>query len=289
LFLSDSLRHPVEFAARAFHPALRLFLLPDVHLRQGFGKPPAGAMQDGNRHLQIALESGRGRTGGRLPLRFQKQFRLGQDALANHARAVPPGGIELPGLPRAELMLGERRCHPLAIVQIDARHRHEKLHGQVRRNLAFAHLLLNGVREKFHQRQAPRHPTRAAVEAARQLIEPIAETPLHLRQQPALFQCAFLLAESQRPVQEQSFGFAHRPDGGFHRVPAQLLERGDALVAVDHHVVAAVVRRGDHDDGRLLPALSQRGHQPPLPVRLANSQMFPSPVQLVKLQLHGTS
>ena len=34
------------------------------------------------------------------------------------------------------------------------------------------------------------------------------------------------------------------------------------------------------------PALSQRGQQAPLPVRLADSQMFPAPVQLVKLQLH---
>ena len=272
LFLSDVRRHPVEFAASAFHPVLRLFLLPAVHLRQGFGKPPAGALQNGNRHLQIAIESGRGRTGSRwLPLRFQKQFRLGQDALANHARAFAPGGIELPGLPCTEVMLGERRGHPLAIVQLDARHRHEKLHSQVRRNLALAHLLLDGVGEKFHQRQAPRHPTRAAVEAARQLLQRVAKAPLHLRQQPALFERAFVLAESQRPIQEQSFGFAHRPDGGFDCVPAQLLERRDALVTVDHHVAAAVVRGGDHDDGRLLAALSQRRHQVPLPVRLADS------------------
>jgi len=78
-------------------------------------------------------------------------------------------------------------------------------------------------------------------------------------------------AEAQRPLQQQSFGFAHRPDGGFHRVPAQLLECGDALVAVDHHVAAAVVRGGDHHDGRLLARLSQRRHQVPLPVRLADS------------------
>ena len=63
LFLSDSCRHPVQFPARTFDLALRLFLLRAIHLRQGFGEPPAGAMQDGNRHLQIALESGRGRPG----------------------------------------------------------------------------------------------------------------------------------------------------------------------------------------------------------------------------------
>jgi hypothetical protein len=86
-------------------------------------------MQDGNRHLQIALEAGRGRSGGRrLPLRFQKQFRLGEDALANHARAVAPGGIELPGLPRVATALDESGGHPLAMLQVDSRHRHQILH-----------------------------------------------------------------------------------------------------------------------------------------------------------------
>jgi hypothetical protein len=78
LFLSDPLFHPVQFAPRAFDLALRLFLPLTVHLGQGFGEPPAGALQDGDRHLQITLECDGGWSGGgRLPLRFQKQFRLG--------------------------------------------------------------------------------------------------------------------------------------------------------------------------------------------------------------------
>jgi hypothetical protein len=81
LLLSDSSRHPVEFAARAFNLALRLFLLRTSHLRQCFSQPPAGAMQDGNGHFQFALQSHRDRPDGRsLPLRFQKQFRFGEDA-----------------------------------------------------------------------------------------------------------------------------------------------------------------------------------------------------------------
>jgi len=55
LFLSDSFRHPAEFPARAFDPVLCLLLLLAVHLRQGFGKPPAGAVQDRIRHLQVTL------------------------------------------------------------------------------------------------------------------------------------------------------------------------------------------------------------------------------------------
>jgi hypothetical protein len=57
-------------------------------------------------------------------------------------------------------------------------------------------------------------------------------------------------------------------------------------VAIDHQV-AAVVAFGDHDDGRLLPALSQRRQQLALAVRLAHPQVLPSKVELVKLQLHG--
>jgi len=65
----------------------------------------------------------------------------------------------------------------------------------------------------------------------------------------------------------------------------ELLQRGHALVAIDHQVPA---RRcgGHHHDGRLLPAVSQRGQQAALPLRLTDSQMLPSPVQLVKLQVH---
>jgi hypothetical protein len=37
----------------------------------------------------------------------------------------------------------------------------------------------------------------------------------------------------------------------------------------------------------LLARLSQRSKQVPLPVWLADPQMIPTPIQLVKLQLHG--
>lgn len=285
--LSDPFRHPVELTARTFDPLLRLFLLPVIHLRQGVGKTPAGAMQDGSRHLQFALQDGRGRPGLRwLPLRFQKQFRLGEDALADYARAVPPRGIELSGLASVATVLDEGGGHPLAVLRVDSRHRHQVLHRQLRAQHTFPHLLLDRLRQQFDQRQAPRHPAHAAVKAARQLIETIAEALLHLRQQPALLQRAFLRTAAQRSVQQQSFGFAHRPDGGLDRVPAQLLERRDALVAVNDQVAVARVRGQDDDDRRLLARLSQRGDQAPLPVRLADSEMRPSPVELVKLQLH---
>src|SRR5436190_2482642 len=71
------------------------------------------------------------------------------------------------------------------------------------------------------------------------------------------------------------------------RVPAQLLQRGHPFVAVNHQVPGAVVGRDHHHDGRLLAAVSQRCQQPALLLGVANSQVLPAAVQLVKLQLHG--
>jgi hypothetical protein len=145
LFLSDSFRHPAEFAARAFDRALRLLLLRDVHLRQGLDEPPVGPTQNGERHLQIALHlfEGRGLHYGRLPLRFQKQFRLGEYALANHARALAPGAVKLCSLPRIAAVLHECGGHALAVVRTDSRHRHQILHRDLRGDAAFAYVTLD--------------------------------------------------------------------------------------------------------------------------------------------------
>jgi hypothetical protein len=148
LFLSDSRRHPVQFAARTFDLALRLFLLRAIHLRQCFAESPAGTMQNGHGHREFAFQGNRGRPDGRrLPLRFQEQFRLGEDALANHARAVPPGGIELSGLPRVATVLDESASHPRTVLPVDSRHRHQIFHRQLRRDRSFAHLLLDRFRQ----------------------------------------------------------------------------------------------------------------------------------------------
>ncbi len=78
--------HPVEFPAGTLQFALRLLLLGGVHLRQSFGEPAPRTTQNGKRHLQIALYLF-GRAGLRrlrLALRFQKQFRFAENALAHH-------------------------------------------------------------------------------------------------------------------------------------------------------------------------------------------------------------
>jgi len=85
-------------------------------------------------------------------------------------------------------MHGEDCGHSLAIVQALACHRHQKLQRHLRQDLALAHLLLDCLRQNLHQRQPPRYPAHAAIEPARQLIEPIAKALLQLSQQPAHFQ-----------------------------------------------------------------------------------------------------
>jgi len=244
-------------------------------------------MQDGKRHVQITLHLfDRRRLFWRwLPLRFQKQFWVGKNAFADRARAFAPGRVQLSGLPRVAAMRPESGRHARAVFGADSRHRHQILDRHLRREFPFTYLLLDRFRQQLHQRQSPRYPTGAAVEAARQFIQSIAEELLHLRQQPALFERTLLRTQPQRPRQQYRFGLAHRPDRGFHRVPAELFQRGHTLVAIDHQVTARCPG-GHHDDGCLLSAVSQRGQQSALPVRLTDSQMFPSPVQLVKLQLH---
>jgi len=66
-----------------------------AEMEQRFGKPLSRATQDGDRHIQIAfhLFDRRRRGCRRLPLRFQKQFRLGENALLDCARAFAPGRI----------------------------------------------------------------------------------------------------------------------------------------------------------------------------------------------------
>jgi len=164
----------------------------------------------------------------------------------------------LAGLTCVAVMLGEDRRHPLAILQVLAGHRHQKLQCHSRQDLALAHLLLNGFRQNLHQRQPPRHPAHATVEPARQLIQPIAEALLQLRQQPAHLQRGLVFAQSQRAVQQHGRGLAHRPYHRFHRVPAQLFQSRDPLIAVDDHVTVRLTFGRHHHDRRLLARFRQR-------------------------------
>ncbi len=255
-----------------------------IHDLRGAGQPAAGPLGDRRHHLQIAQQFGGCRY--RLPLRFQKQPRLRQNPLPHRRRRSAPGRIQLARLAARETMRRQHRRHPLAVLRVGARHRRQILHRHVRRDSARPHLLLHRLRQQFHQRQPPRYPAHAAIEPPRQLFQSVAEAPLQLRQQPPFFQRRLPLAHAQRARQHQRFGLAQRPDHRFDCVPAQLLQRRDALVAVDDQVTVGRARDRHHHDGSLLARGRQRRQQPPLAVRMPGPQVLPTPIQLMKLQLH---
>ena len=160
-------------------------------------KPPMGAVHNRSDHLQIADQFGASPWRDfLLPLRFEKQRGIVQNAFADGGRSPAPGGIQLPGLAAIAVMLGKDRGHPLAVFQALPRHRHQKLHGRLRRDLALAHLLLDGFRQQLYQGQPPGNPAHAAIEPPRQLLQAIAETLLQLLKQPAHLQRGFLFGKA---------------------------------------------------------------------------------------------
>jgi len=270
----------------------RGFALLLIQLRgSGARQPTMRAVRDGGHHFQIAQQFGAGPGWSflrRLPLGFEKQLGIIQNAFADRGRTFAPRGIQLAGFPSIAVMLREDCRHPLAILQALACHRHQKLQRHLRQDLALAHLLLDRFGQNFHQRQPPRYPAHTTIESARQLIQAVSEALLQLGQQPAHFQRGLVFGQSQGAVQHYRRGLAHRPRHRLHSVPAQLLQRCDPLIAVDDYVAVRLAFGRYHDDGCLLPTVGQRCQQPTLPRRMAHSKVLPTPVQLVKLQLHQT-
>jgi hypothetical protein len=131
-------------------------------------EPPLGTVDNRRHHLQITDQFGGG-PGRRflLPLRFEKQRGILQNALADGSRSPAPGGIQLAGLVGIAVMLGEDGGHALAVLQALAGYRHQKLHRHLCRDLALPHLLLDGFRQQFHQPQPPRYPPHATIEPPR--------------------------------------------------------------------------------------------------------------------------
>jgi hypothetical protein len=136
--------------------APRGFRLLVIQLRDSSAdQSPLRAVHNRHHHFQIPQQFA-ARSGGsfllRLPLRFEKQVGIVQNAFADRGRPLAPRAIQLPGLARIAVMLSEDRRHPLAFFQALACHRHQKLQRHLRQDLALAHLLLDGFRQDLHQR-----------------------------------------------------------------------------------------------------------------------------------------
>ena len=84
-----------------------------------------GAVHNRGDHLQIADQFGAGpRRDFLLPLRFEKQHGVIQNAFADGGRSPAPGGVQLAGFAHIAVMLGKDRRHVLAVLQALASHRH---------------------------------------------------------------------------------------------------------------------------------------------------------------------
>ena len=125
-----------------------------IQLRgSGAGQPPLRSVHNRHHHLQIAQEFSAGSGGNlflRLPLGFEKQRGIIQNALANRGRSSTPGRIELAGLAHIAVMFGEDSCHALAVLQALPCYRQQKPHRCLRHDLALAHLLLDGLGQKLY-------------------------------------------------------------------------------------------------------------------------------------------
>jgi len=218
---------------------------------------------------------------------LEKQRRFLENPQPHPGRPVAPGGIQLARLAAGELMRGECSGHLFAVAEIGARHRYEELHGHVRGDLALAHLLLDCVRKKFDQCQAPRNPAPAPVKPPGQFVEAVAEALFEFRQQPALLQGGFAFRCPQRLAQQESLGLVHRPHRRAHRVAAQPPQRRNPLVAVDDQVAVQLVPDSHDDNRHLLARGGQRSQKSSLPVGTPYPQVLKTKIKLVKLKIHS--
>ena len=109
-----------------------------------------------------------------LPLRFNKQFRLGENPFPGKAFGVAPGTIESGGLARGPMLLREDLRDALALIRIDSRRGSQIAHGDLRGDTALADQLLDGLGKRFHERQAARYPGRTAIETPGQFLDRVA-------------------------------------------------------------------------------------------------------------------
>ena len=239
----------------------QLSALLAIEFDRGTGQASIGAMDDRHHHPQIAGQFGNGRRrwlGITLPLGFQEQLRLIENAPPDCRRGVSPRVVQLSGFAAGEPMHRKRFGHVLTVFEVHTCYRYQELHRHMGRDRTAADLSLHALGKLIDQRQTARYPTRAAIEAARQLVETIAKALFQFNQQPAFFQRRLVFRPAQRPIQDQSFGLAYRPDHRLYRVPAQLLQRRDPLVAVDDQVTVNLVGDRHHHNRSLLPRAGQR-------------------------------
>ncbi len=96
----------------------QLGALVAIQFDRSASQPPIGAMADRHHHPQIARQFGHGcrrRLWLMLPLSFQEQLRLIENAQPDRRRSVSPGGIQVAGLAAGEPMRRKPFGHALTV------------------------------------------------------------------------------------------------------------------------------------------------------------------------------
>src|ERR1700676_2533303 len=166
-----------EFMKGTINLLPQLSALIAIEFDRGAGQAPIGSMDDSHPHPQIVGQFGNGRRrrpGITLPLSFQEQLRLIENAQPDRRRSVSPGGVQLPGFAAGKPMRRKRFGHALTVFQARTCYRYQELHGHMGRDRTAADLSLHALGKLIDQRQTARYPTRAAIKPARQLVETIA-------------------------------------------------------------------------------------------------------------------
>jgi hypothetical protein len=209
---------------------------------------------------------------------------VGQHELARGLRPRDIALIQATDLAGGESMWRDPVSQAHAVARVGARQRHEVLHRRVRDNVSIADVLLDGVGQRAHETEAPRHPAHAPIEPPRQDVQRQRMIIVQSVQQPRLLKRALGGVGLQQMPKDQRVAFPHVPAHRGDGVAVQPAQAADAFVAIHHHVE----RISGHDhDRHLLAGVGERSQQTPLPRRLADTKPFVAQIQLVKFEVHG--
>ena len=253
---------------------------------------PGGAAGDGAEDVEVREQGLRRRCLGAHRRRWgvvgeaQHEQRVGQDELACGLRPPDVVLIQTANLARREAMRRNRIGEAHAGLALGARQRHEVLHRSVRDDAAVLDVLLDGVGERAHQTEAPRHPAHGPIEPTRQAVERQSVIFVQRTQQPGLLERALGGVRLQEMAKDQGVPRRHVPEHRGDRVAVQPAQAADAFVAVHYHVHRVA---GHDDDRHLLAGVGERGQQSPLPGRLSDAESLVAEIQLMKFKVHVMS
>ena len=218
-----------------------------------------------------------------LPLRLQKEHRVGQEPAADVGTGAGQSHGQLLHLTSRQSLAGNRFAQPLTRPRFHAGqggHRPGRRPGV---DLAPPDPLLDRLGHLRNQQEpladpalAPSHP-----QGQFRLAPPL--PLLERRQQPPLLQPAEPFLAPELLDERQGLASPEAPHGRFHRVLPQALQGSNPPEAVDDHPSFSL---GHDDDRHLLTVLAHGGQHPRFSPSLSGPQPLVPKIQLSQLQLH---